>query len=321
MIIFLHGQDTYCSKEKLLELIGEFKTKRDSQGLGIIKLEGGNLTIDEFRKDVLSAGLFSEKRLVIIKNLLSQNKDQNLIKEIISSLKKIGREKNIVIFIEEEIEEKEIRKREFQYKLFNLLKKQKYVQKFDFLKPNQLQKWILAEVKKRGGKIEERATDLLVNFIGPNLWQMSNELDKLMAYGQGKISAKDVELLVEANQEENIFNLVDALASKNKKRAIKLIKEQLEKGTAFVQIISLLARQFRIILQIKESKSKFLNYYQLASELGVHPYSVKKSLEQAKKYTLEELKKIYQELLKIDLQLKTTSLEPELLFNLLIAKL
>lgn len=317
MIIFLYGQDSYRSHEKLLELIEKFKHKRDAKGLSIVKIEGSDLTIDKFRQSVLSPALFSSKRLIIIENLLNQNRDSLLIKEVINFLKKSKKEENIVIF--RETEEK-IQKSEDHQKLFNLLKKEKYVQKFDFLENNKLQKWIEEEVKKRGGEIDKQAINLLIDFIGPNLWQMSNELDKLIAYKRGKISSKDVELLVEKKEEENIFSLIDALISKNKKRAIKLIEEQLSfDASTFSKILSLLARQFRIIIQIKESKK--INYYQLANELGVHPFRIKKSLEQVSNYTLEELKKIYQELLKIDWQLKTSKLNPELLFDLLVARL
>ncbi|MCX7778824.1 MAG: DNA polymerase III subunit delta [Patescibacteria group bacterium] len=324
MIFFLYGPDTFRSQEKLRALVENFKQKRDWRGLSVLRLEGQDLTVDKFRQSVFSPGLFSTKRLIIIENLLSQNEDSALLQEVINFVRKSkkGKKKeekdNVVIFRESE---EKIPQNESHQKLFSLLKKEKYAQKFDWLENNELRKWIKEEVKKRDGEIEEKAVDLLVNFIGPDLWRMSTELDKLIAYGQGKISAKNVKLIVETKPEEDIFNLIDALVEKNKKRAVQLIREQLENDIPFTQLLNLLARQFRIILQIKDRKEKFLNYYQLASELGVHPYSVKKSLIQAPRYTLDELKKIYQELLRIDYQLKTTNLQPELLFDLLVAKL
>ncbi len=315
MVIFLYGQDTYRLKEKLKELIEKFKKERDTKGLSIVYLDGKDLTIDKFRQTVLPQGLFSLKRLIVIENLLSENKDVSLIEEVIKFLKR-NKEGNIVIFSET----KEIQKTEPYQRLFRLLKKGRFTQEFNFLEGIKLKKWIEKEVEKRSGKIEKEAIDLLINYLGPDLWLISNEIDKLLAYTEGKISKKDVELLVEKREEENIFALIDAISNKNKKEALRLINEQLELGVSFSKILSLIFHQFRIILQVKE-KGGFLNYYRLAEELNVNPYPVKKAIEQAKKYDLEELKKIYQELLKIDYQLKTTSLKPELLFDLLVAKL
>ncbi len=314
MIIFLYGKDTYRSKEKLNEIIQKFREKRDRDGLSVVKLEGENLNLDDFRRTTLSVGLFSKKRLIIIENLLSKNKDKNLIKEIIDFLKKKAERENVIIFYETE----EIQKGDSYQKLFNLLKKQRISQEYN-LENNALKKWIIKEVKKMGGEISKEAVEYLSNFFGVNLWEIKNEIEKSFAYGNGKITLKILQTLSEKKEEEKIFALIDALINKDKKRAIKLLKDELEKGTSFSQILSILANQFRIILQVKEKK--ILNIYRAAEELNVHPFPLKKAIEQAKKYNFDQLKKIYQELLKIDLQLKTTGLKPEILFDLLIARL
>lgn len=315
MIIFLYGKDSYRSKEKLLELIKKFKEKRDKRGLSITRLEGEKLTIDEFRKAVFSGGLFSEKRLIIIENLLSKNKNQELMEKIFELLKEKKVKENVIIFYEsEEVKENSINK-----KLFNFLKRQKYTQKFDLLEKGRLKNWIQKEVEKRGGKISQQAAELLTEYFDYELWNLSNEIDKLLAYGRGKIEVKTLEIISEEKKEEEIFTLIDALVNKDKKKAIKLLESNLAKGVPFSYLLSLLAKQFRIIFLLKE-KGGTINYYRIAEEFNLHPFLVKKAIQQMKKYDLEELKKIYRELIKIDFQLKTTYLEPEVLFDLFIAK-
>lgn len=315
MIIFIYGPDTYRSQEKLNKLINKFKKKRDLKGLSVVRLEGKDLTIDEFRKAVMPAGLFSTKRLIIVENLLSEVKNENLIREITDFLRKKLEKENVVIFYEKE----EMSKGECQQELFSLLKKQKYVDEFNFLTGVALKNWIIREVKKMSGQISQEALEYFTSYAGSNLWEIKNELDKALSYGKGKIDLETLNIISEKKEEENIFALVDALIAKNKKRAAELLEQELNKGTPFTQIIERLAYQFRIILYVKEAKNN--NFYQIAKELGVRPFPVQKAITQAKKYELSELKKIYQELLGIDLQLKTTSLKPELLFDLLVAKL
>lgn len=315
MIIFLYGPDSYRSQAKLLDLINKFKEKRDSQGTSIQKIEGEELTSHDFRKAVFSTGLFAKKRMIIIKNLLAENKDQELLEEIIKLLKNKKDEDNVIIFYESV----EPLKNKLNKKAFELLKKEKYAEQFEPLDERYLKKWINEQVEKSNGSISDSAIAMLIDFFGNNLWSLKNEIEKNLAYGQGKITPEIVKLLGEKEQEENIFALIDALVAKNKKTAFTLLNKELAKGTFFSQIIGSLAYQFRIMLQVKTSKNS--NFYQLAKDLGAHPFSVKKAASQVKNYSLEELKKIYQEILNIDLQLKTSSRDPELLFDLLIAKL
>lgn len=315
MIIFLYGVDTYRSHQQLNYYLEKFKEKRDAQGTSIIKLEGQELTIDGFRKNIFSAGLFSEKRMIIIKNLLSESKDESLIKEIADSIKKLEKESNVIIFYEKS----EPTKNKSIQKLFQLLKKQKHTKKFDFLEKIELEKWIKDYCQKNKTQIDSQAIFFLIDFFGADLWTIKNEIDKAASYGEEKIILKILNLLCEVEKEETIFNLVDALIGKNKKRAVKLLEQELNKGTFFTQIIERITYQFRIILCAKEAKNK--NIYQIAKELGVHHFPVKKAIEQGRTYQTDELKKIYQEILKIDFQLKTSSRDPELLFDLLIAKL
>jgi len=83
----------------------------------------------------------------------------------------------------------------------------------------------------------------------------------------------------------------------------------------------MLARQYKIILKVKFGiRNQPLSSARLAKMLGLHPFVCQKALRQEKNYSLIQLKKIYRELLKIDLLRKTTRIEPEVLLDLLIVK-
>lgn len=318
MVIFLYGPDTYSSRRKLYDLKKKFIEKKDRRGLNIAVFEASDLNIDSFRQAVLSQGLFTKKRLIIIENLLKQKREKILIQEILNYLRKIRKdEDNVVIFWEGTIELKNLS--EEQKIIFDLLRQEKYSQEFPILKDIDLIKWIQKEVIKRGGKIQLEAAQFLSEKIGPDLWYLSNELDKILA-NKKVISFEDLKDLSYLRPEENIWLLVDAVGEKNKKRALKLLSDQIEIGTPFGWILSMLARQYRILLQAKEvmNSAQFVNHYQLAEKINLHPFICQKVIEQAKKYSLDELKKIYNQLLEIDIKIKTTSVEPEVLFDLLI---
>ena len=53
----------------------------------------------------------------------------------------------------------------------------------------------------------------------------------------------------------------------------------------------------------------------------MHPYVIQKSTQQTRKFNFEELKKIYQKIFQVDLDIKTGKIEPETAIDLLIAEI
>lgn len=324
MVIFLYGPDTYRSKQKLSALKQKFISSKDKQGLNVAVLDASDIDVDMLRKTVLSSGLFSQKRLTILKGLFTSLKKKELIdalaQEALTMIK--GMNDNILIFFDEEIDQKKLTNSQKQ--LYNALKNTKYAQEFKLLSPHQVKVWITKQGEKNTMNIDSRAVDLLFDMYGNNLWGLKNEIDKITAAlykSQSTITAKDVEKLVLVKNEQDIWKLVDAIGHKNKSLALKLLSDQLKGGASVDYLISMLAHQYRTILRIKTyiQKSNTTNSYAIARALSLHPFVSKKGLDQEKNYTLEELKKTYRKLLEIDFMRKTRSINPETLLDVLVA--
>jgi DNA polymerase-3 subunit delta len=162
----------------------------------------------------------------------------------------------------------------------------------------------------------------LLSFLGNDLWLITNEVDKLMAFkNKEAITTNDVKQYVTAKLNENIFGLSDALASNNKKEAIKLLREQLALGLNEVYLLTMITRQFRILTEIKSLLSQNISQTQITSKLKLHPYVVKKSLTPAQKFTLLKLQDIYQKLVELEKKIKSTSLPAQTLLNLFILQI
>jgi DNA polymerase-3 subunit delta len=317
MIIFLYGPDTYRSKQKLNEIIGRYK-KIHKSGLNLKHFDFKKDSLEDFRDAFKSFKMFKEKKLMVLENVLLNSKIEN---DFLKFLKELSKSKEIILIYEEKVDEKK--------SLFKHLKKENKSQKFELLEGNSLKNWVKKEFQKYSAQITSEALDLLLNFVGNDLWQMENEIKKLVAYkgkpafakdtaGEGEIKSKDVELLVKPKIETDIFRTIDAIASKNKKEALSLVKEHLEKGDSPLYLLAMINFQFRNLLMIKDlvESQKFFNQnpislrFKLSKELGMHPYLVGKTLLQARRFRLEELKKIYQKIFQADLNIKTGKMEP-----------
>ncbi len=323
MIIFLYGADTYRSSQKLNEIKDKFIKEVDASGLNLSVLNGAKLKFEKFNQQVKASPFLARKRMVIIKNLISENKSKDIQKEIVELLnheEKNPDQANIIVFWEEASHSKSRGKNA----LWDRLSKEKLAQEFKLLTATQLNNWLIKEIQKRGAKLEKTVLPLLAATVGNDLWQMSNEIDKLINFCQDKIiTGQNIENLVKAKYDDDIFKLVDALGNKNKKQALKLISDQLNLGSNEMYLLSMLIRQFRILLLIKDLQKENSNITKdkIAKELQIHPFVAQKALWQVKNFTFEQLKAIYQMLLDIDFKIKTSATKPKLLFDMFIAQI
>jgi DNA polymerase-3 subunit delta len=137
-----------------------------------------------------------------------------------------------------------------------------------------------------------------------------------------KIDIVDVELLVKPKIEIEIFKtIIDAVAARNKKEAFYRIRKYLEKGESPLYLLSMINFQFRNILTVKDFIEKNKPYQVILKQTKLHPFVVKKSYFQAQKFTIQELKKIYQKIFQVDLDIKTGKIEPETALDLLVAEI
>lgn len=330
MIIFLHGPDTFRSRQKLKGLKEKFIKEIDKSGLNIEILDGQKLESAEFEKTITTQPFLAKKRMVIIEDLIGKNKGQKIQKEILETLEKNELTDTIIIFWEGNLGGTKGKRGKASLSqkrtnlLLNRLKKEKYAQEFELLNENGVWHFTQDEIKKRGGKIEPAALKLLTDIVGNDLWRMNGEIDKLLAFAKNReISLKDAESLLKTKLEEDIFKLTDAIGQKNKKLALKLISDQLAFGTTPLELLSKIVWQFKNLLLVKEFFEKNGEGYptsRLTYQLGLHPFVIKKAAAATKFYQLADLKKTYQHLLKIDYKLKTSQGSPEVLFDLLVVK-
>lgn len=302
----LHGEDTFSSRKKLEEIKSRFFNSNMGD-INITTLEGDNLTFEQIEKAAFITPFLSPKRLIIIKNLITKGKKE--IQEKTAESLNTFPSFSIVVFYEEGKIEK-------TSPLFLKLKSSKKAQEFTLLSQYSLTNWISKEVSERGGKIESNAVFRLAQITGPDLWRVSQEIDKLISYKKdGAIQKEDVELLVKEEIHPKIFSLIDALGERNIRKANILLSELLGLGENESYILSMIAYQIRNLLIIKD----LLEKQKPLSISGLHPFVLEKTQSQAKNFTKTQLKNIYGKLLETDYNIKTGQLKPHLALDLLVS--
>lgn len=327
MIIFLYGADTYRSQQKLNDLKNKFIAEIDINSQSLVVLNGATATLKEINEKISTGSLFVKKRMIVIEDIF-ENKSDKLFGDLENFLKKRDEtaksdEDNIIIFRDGDLNSKDRKLKKDAQKLFAYLLSQKYTQEFKQLSNLQLIDFVKKETAKLDRKIETAAATILINRTNSDLWRLATELHKLaMAISNGaEITSDEVKNQVSGTYDENIFALTDAISNCNKKAALSILEEQYLAGLSEDYILMMLTRQFKIMLQIKSAVENNLSQSQIASELKLHPYVVKKTLAQISNFSLENIKEKLNRLVALDFGNKIGQKEIKTELVLFITKL
>ena len=120
---------------------------------------------------------------------------------------------------------------------------------------------------------------------------------------------------------DSIFNLVDALGEGIPAQSFQYLETLLVLRTPPLQILHMVARQFRLILKAFCLREEGISKSAATPRLGVHPFVADKLYRQAQTYGREELREIIRILQETDFRIKTGKMEPELALELLISQI
>lgn len=302
MIIVLYGADTYRSSKKLADVRDRFIRDVDPSRLNIEMIDSIKLSVAKIQSAVRSVPFLSKRRLIIFKDVLNDGS-----KDFLDGLYMVLEEyrlhyhedrSNILVFFESGLSLG-------RSKVAKLLKDGKFTQEFKPLEGFALNKWVRNEIRERNGKIDDAGIKALISIVGDDLWILHNEIDKLIAYaGAEKIVAEMVDLLTVGKFDDTIFALIDNLSLKNTAQSLILLGKHLDGGAHPLYILTMLVRQFRILICAKEMALMGKTKKEISLSLGIHPFVAQKSLQQSTGYELNELFSIYGRLCELDVKFK-----------------
>ncbi len=307
MIIFLYGEDTYRMKEKLKEIVEGYQKVRTS-GLNLKYFSGDSF--GDFKNEIKQASMFQERKLAIVLNPFdSLEFKESFLKE---GENFVDSSDVVVVYQEGKVAKNNT--------LLNFLIKKAKSQKFKLLTGVKLRNWALKEFSKYGVRIDGQALTAFLNFIGSDLWRMSNEIKKLASYKK-YLEAKDIQLMVRSGINTDIFRTIEAISQKNKKEALALLYKHIENGDSPIYLLSMINYQFRNLLIIKDLINRATPYYAIVKKSKLHPFVIKKSYYSAQRFDFQELKNIYNKIFKLDMKIKTGKVEPATALDLLVAEI
>jgi len=264
--------------------------------------------------------LFSERRLVIVTDAgrLRDRRQARQAERLAGMLGKLPATACLAFVAWSEPED-EGKKRGVPEKLEAAIKAAGKVLHFGAASPEDAAAFAVSEAAARGKKLAPGLAAALVRATGPDLDRVSGEVEKLTLFAgeRAAIGAEDVRALVPAPPEENIFHLMDAVGERRGEQALRVLGELRELGEPPWRVMTLLARQLRLILQAKYLLEEGIALNQAASApdsvkallpadggvlsvLARQPFQAGKLTRQARAFSWERLQRGLDRLVKTD---------------------
>jgi DNA polymerase-3 subunit delta len=179
------------------------------------------------------------------------------------------------------------------------------------LKEEELYRWLAQESQAQGKTLTLAAAQRLVEIVGENLWELTQELEKLALFaGEEKtLTPALVAQLASHSRTYSIFALVDALGEPGAQKRLSALDHLLDLGEPPARIVVMLARQLRLLIRLKETPGAAPD---LARQLNLPQGVVKRMAQQSARFSEAALQGHLLRLHQTDLHLKTSAGNPRL---------
>ena len=305
----LFGKETYLKNKYEKLIIHEFDDVDKDMNISIFSEDIDiNILIDA----VETMPFFAEKRLVLVKDskLFKQGKknDSERLADYIENIP----ESTCLVFIEDEVDKRG--------RLYKAIGKTGSCVEFNSLSEAQLIQWINRELKKYQVSIDGQTAAFFLHYVGEGMDNIFSELEKLATYKNKDEAVKkeDIEEICIQSLEIRIFELVAAIGERNIKTAVLLYKNMIAVKESPIMILTMIARQFRLMLQCKTMEKE--GAAKIAAVTGQKEFIIKKTIEQSRNFTFDGLKEALERCLEADVAVKTGKMKDELAVELIIVE-
>ena len=305
----LTGEEVYLRSQYKKKLQDALVSPDDRVNMNFY--QGKGISVQELIDQAETLPFFSERRLLVIE-------DSGFFKsaspELAEYLEQVP-DTAYFLFVENDVDKRG--------KLYKTVKKNGRIAEFSRQTEDTLMRWILGILKKEQKNITRSTMELFLEKTGTDMNRISMELEKLISYTLGKemITAEDVEAVCTAQTVNQIFEMINAMAQKNQRRALDLYYDLLALKEAPMRILYLIARQFNQIMQISELNSQGLGREAIAEKLGIQSFIVRNGLRYGRSFSQEQLRCAVETAVQTETDVKTGKLDEKLAVELVIVEM
>lgn len=321
----IRGVYLFDSEEEFLTdtIIEEAKNQVSIPDFNFIDLKGGE-DYEVIKNSIETLPVMEDRKIIILRNIdLSKTGIKNykdLTDHLIADIDDFPAYASLFIISD---------KPPFKGKFYKKLAKMDSVVKIARLDKNELKSFIGKKFTRANKKIKKSLIDDIINrfsYLNKDseikLYDVSNTIDKIIANSSDEIvTTEDVKDQLNEILNLNIFNLTDALSTKDGKRSIEVYETMRKSGEDLFMVYHMIIRQVRNLIGIKSLSSRGFNDSFIQKALGISPFELRKIKGFARNFSLEELFSLHDTLFDMEVRQKSGTFDMDLELKILIGKI
>lgn len=305
-IYLLYGEERYLRKQYTDRLCKALCGDDDTMNTHFY--EGKDISVGEIIDLAETLPFLAPRRVIFISNSGLFKSGGEKMAEYLTA----PNETTYFVFTESEVDKRS--------KLYKAVQTHGYVCEFSVQDENTLKRWVAGLVNKEGKKITEHTVQLFLAKTGTDMENIRMELEKVICYCMDKdvITEEDVEAICTTRITNHIFDMINAIANKQMDIALQLYYDLLALKEPPMRILFLIARQYNLLLQVKELRSRGFDNKAIAPKIGVPPFIVGKYVTQASHFKTSDLRRALCRCVETEEAVKTGQMNDQMSVELLI---
>ena len=238
-IYLLYGEEGYLKKQYKERFVKAMLPEGDTMNYACY--EGKSTDVKEVIDLAETMPFFAERRLIVFENTGFFKSAGSELADYIKDMPGT----TYFIFVENEVDKRS--------RLYKAVKAKGHIVELSTQDEGTLKRWIQGIVRGEKKQMSDSAILYFLGKVGTDMENIRKELEKLICYALDRdtITKEDVDAVCVTQITNHIFDMVNAVADKNQRRALDLYYDLIALKEPPMRILFLMIRQYRILFQVK----------------------------------------------------------------------
>jgi len=324
-VYFLYGPEDYLIEKEIQRLLDRTLSPKE-RGMNLHIFNGEEQSSLEIGQTAQTLPMFSRYRFVLVK--AADSIDEEKMAPLLKYIENPSPTTCLVLCAQTLGPWKKVRSQ---------IEKVGKIVESPRLKGKALISWMMNTMAEKGKVLSEDGAAYLVEVVGDHLHPLENALEQVyLSVGAKKtIELSDIGGTVSEVKVSTIFDLTDAIGRRDVEKAIGILEQVLEsKAVSFKKeeeaskigdpvplLLSMMARQYRLIWRVKKMASSHNRMDETARALRMSPWMVKNLATQARSFSESSLREGILKCHRTDLAIKKSRGPKNLLMEKLVIDL
>lgn len=309
----LFGEESYLVRNYTDRLVKAI-VPDEAEAMNFDMFEGKDFSAQSVMDAAETLPFLNKYRLVLLKDTglfdAGRKDDSDALAGYISQ----APESTVIVFSE--------RKADKRNRLYKGVAETGHTAEFSAPPEHELIEWMVKLFKNSGKTISKPNAVYLLRTVAHSMEAVHAEAEKLVSYkgDETEIIKADIDAVCIKALETRIFDLTDAIGNKKGGEALDLYSNMILMKQSPVMILTMIARQFKMILQCGLLSGENKSIKDIAAELGLRSFVVSECLRQSGNFKADELVRALSDCLETDISIKTGKLDDRTAVEILIIK-